>query len=630
MTAALCLLAFLQADPLLDWMNRQAQAMLDARDHAVAALRTPEEARARQQQVRETVVRLLGGLPETTAPLNPHVTGTLRRNGYRVEKLYFESLPGYSVTANLYVPDAPGRHPAVLYSMGHWMFGKSIAQLMASQLALKGFVVLVYDPVGQGERLQAYDARVSASLGGGATSQHELNGAQAFLTGFGLTRWFIHDSRRALDYLLTRPEVDAKRVGATGCSGGGTQTTFLAALEPRLAAAAPACYINSFHEVFPGPTGDPEQSPHGFIAEGLDQADLIEAFAPRPYLIGSTEKDFFPIAGARRAYQDAQRFYSIFGAGDKIGQVVGPGGHGTPKEVREEIYAFFLKYLGDLAVSALEQPADLFGDLDYQVTKTGQVADSLRSRELSAVIASEAESRLKAGSIADLRMEIRRWTEEPPPALAPALEMLEPKGPARGEAFLVVQPWRWREPIVDTLLARGYPVLLVRPRGTPLQEASGLNGLPGDWLAVTRASLIGLSLTGLRVRDILSGVDFLAHRPAVTRIYGYGRRSAGIWLLYAAAVEPRLTAMWLHESPVSLRDAIRAPIHKNLFDIAIPGFALRWDLADVRRAVAPRFVLWTDPVNPMGVVTRFDGDFEYRPWDQADADYLDRFLTRAH
>lgn len=619
LTAPVC------AQDVVGWMDLHAKRVLTEREAAVARLRTRAEAEARQKQVRETLLGLMGGVPEIKGELKPAVTGTLRQRGYRIEKLWFESAPGYPVTANLYLPDKPGRHPAVLFSMGHWEVGKPFAHPMAANLALKGFVVLVYDPVGQGERLQAYDRRLGLSLRGGATQQHIQDGARAMLNGTALIRWFVLDSRRALDYLISRPEVDANRIGATGCSGGGTQTAFFAAVEPRLRAAAPACYITSFHELFAGSVGDSEQSAPGFLRAGLDQADLIAAFAPKPYLVINTENDFFPIAGSRRAVADARHVYSLLDASTRLEHVIGPGGHGTPLVTREALYGFFLKHLGDAGVAAKEEAVEPLAPADLQVTPTGQVADSLKARELSELMVDQTRFETTASAEA-VRGHVREWMKEPAPVMEPRLEYLPPTGTAKQEAaWLVVQPWTWEEPVVAALRQRGYGVMLVRPRGTPVANVNDINA---DWLNVTRAALLGMSLNGLRAKDIAAGVEALAARHGAKTIYGYGRRSAGIWLAAAAAVEPRLTGIWLHQAPASWREAFRAPVHRSLHEVAFPKAAVLFDVADLLAAVAPRKVYFTDPGNAVGQAARREGDYTFRPYDSADADYLDRFLEK--
>ena len=167
-------------DRLLQWMDRIAQQQLSDRERAIARIHTLSEAKARQAWVRAKILELLGGLPDYNGPLNARVTGRIERPRYTIEKVVFESLPEFYVAADLYLPKAGGKHPGVLIPMGHWEQGKLAAQPMAANLAMKGFVALAYDPVGQGERQQAYDRRIGASLIGGATDQHFRPAHKAF------------------------------------------------------------------------------------------------------------------------------------------------------------------------------------------------------------------------------------------------------------------------------------------------------------------------------------------------------------------------------------------------------------------------------------------------------------------
>ena len=249
---ALALLSFLPlpaqepaADPLLRWMNNIAQEQLQARERAIAAVRTVSDAERRKVLVRQKILETLGGLPDYTGPLNARVTGQIQADGYVIEKVIYESLPGYYVTANLYRPSQPGRYPGVLLQSGHTQEGKAEPQRLAANLALKGFVSLAFDPVGQGEREQTYDSQLKAPAAGWSVNEHIHAGAQSSLVGEGVGRYFIWDAKRSIDYLVSRPEVDPTRLGAAGCSGGGALTTFIGALDSRLKAVIPACFPNS-------------------------------------------------------------------------------------------------------------------------------------------------------------------------------------------------------------------------------------------------------------------------------------------------------------------------------------------------------------------------------------------------
>ena len=146
--ASLTILNSAEEPKLLDWMNNIAQAQLAERGKKIAAIRTIDQARERQKWVREKVLQLIGGLPDYNGALNPRTTGSLDGGTFTIDKVAFESLPSYWVTANLYLPKSPGKHPAVLFALGHWNEGKPAAQRIAANLANKGFVVLAFDPMG--------------------------------------------------------------------------------------------------------------------------------------------------------------------------------------------------------------------------------------------------------------------------------------------------------------------------------------------------------------------------------------------------------------------------------------------------------------------------------------------------
>ena len=625
-------------DRFLDWMNHIAQQQLDRREAAVKGVQTIDQAEARKREVRAKILDLIGGLPDYDGPLNARITGSLERPRYVIEKVIFESLPQYFVTANLYRPHEPGRYPGVLLPLGHWEEGKPAVEQIAANLALKGFVVLAYDPVGQGERLQAYDRRLRRSLGGGATDQHILAGAQSLLAGESFARYRIWDAKRALDYLVSRPEVDAAKIGCTGCSGGGTITTYISALDPRITVSAPACYMNTFQLLFAGETGDSEQSIPNFLSSGLDLADYVELFAPKPWLIVSTVGDFFPLEGARHAYQEASDWYALYGAKDKIAWAIGPGGHGTPIEDREAIYGWMIRWLKAGMGTAKEEPIQLTPAFDLWASESGQVG----GRDLNEIIREDFRRKQSAGTREDMLPAIRKSAALPGPAAVrvivtgnpavqsiaietePGLEisctLYAPQTSGRKPAVLVVDG---SPALLARLVERGNVVLALTPRNSP---SAVERGLIGDWITNTRALMIGRNLPGMRVGDIERAVDFLASRQdvdaAAIRATAYG--VPGVWLLMAAAIDSRITRVWLDGTPYSLRAALDNPLSRNLHDAVIPGFALHWDLSDLVESIRPREVIWSNPTDWMESVQPHLGGYLYRTHEEPD----DRFLKQ--
>ena len=179
---------------------------------------------------------------------------------------------------------------------------------MILNLVEKGFIVLAYDPIGQGERLQYPDLVTGKSTIGSATQEHSYAGVQTLLTGSSLSDYFIWDGIRAVDYLCSRKEVDSGRIGITGRSGGGAQAAMIAACDDRILAAALENYVTNFKRLFQaiGPQ-DAEQNPWFGIAKGIDHADFIHARAPKPTLIISTTNDYFSIQGARETFNEVKK-----------------------------------------------------------------------------------------------------------------------------------------------------------------------------------------------------------------------------------------------------------------------------------------------------------------------------------
>lgn len=412
----------LQLEQYLDGLAAQDEA---ARAASVAAIRTRAQAEARQARVRAQMLALIGAMPQRT-PLNAKILGETQADGFRIRKVIFESQPNFFVTALLYVPDgeaAGGKRAAILMSPGHAPSGKAGDAPIAAIFARNGFVVLSYDPIGQGERLQYPDpAKPGASLAVRPTGEHGEASLQPMLIGDTFARYEVWDAMRGVDFLASLPEVDPHRIGALGCSGGGTITALTGALDTRIAAIGTACYITSFDALLPalGPQ-DAEQSTPRFISSGLDFPDWIELAAPRPYAVLSTYSDMFPFAGARSTVIEARRFYSLFdpaSAGTRVGGaepsipptptvpalnadttnavslqarlqwITGPGGHGALMPIMGDIVSFFLRNLrpgidadhpflpaGNGPRAAMTLIASLPKDA-FQVTPTGQVATS--------------------------------------------------------------------------------------------------------------------------------------------------------------------------------------------------------------------------------------------------------------
>jgi dienelactone hydrolase len=653
--AAMCVLLTVPATALdgaqPDASRQAATAFLDAiatakltdREKVIAALHSRSDAERRQAVVRKRILELIGDLPDRSAPLNAHVTGTHQSDGFRVENVVFDSLPGYRITANVFVPAGHGRFPAIILSPGHSPAGKMGDYGFAANFARAGILALTYDIVGEGERWQHYDPEINASKLERPTAEHSLIAYQTMLLGGAVARYFINDTMRGIDYLVSRADVDTGRIGAYGCSGGGTMTAFATALDPRIKAAAAACFVTNMRHLLAsvGPQ-EGEQSIPGFTAAGFDLSDWVELAAPRPYAIVSTTEDMFPFEGAREAYTEAKRFWGLYGAGDKLYWITGPGRHGALTPVAADIVGFFTTNLKNEATKPQFLPLRPARPEDVLVTASGQLSTSLGSETVQSLMKARAEllAAKPAAQSDHLVRNIRTITgaQAQPGGTAPASRILKnemrdgyrlatvaftpsqglafngvlatPDGAIKGRMiYLDRTPPDQQSSIGGTLEAfakSGWQVLALVPAGGRGEEIKA--SILGDYtLFALRAMLVGRTITGLRIDETIAAADWLSRQPGPSggiAIYGVG--TLGPTALHAAVLDRRFTHIILKDVQTTYRMSVDQPISRDLPEIALPGVLRQYDLPDLMAAVSPRTVLAINPTDSVGRSLRQD------------------------
>jgi cephalosporin-C deacetylase-like acetyl esterase len=630
---------------LPSYLKRHALEFLDKREQQFGHLSTLDDLRIRKAYVREVMLRDLGGLPERT-PLNARLTGELDRGDYKIQKIIFESQPRFYVTANLYLPKT-GRppYPAVLYPLGHELGAKSHSawQVMLSSLAKKGYVALAWDPIGQGERIQIYDPDFEDSKVRASTTEHTVQGIQCLLIGDHLARYTIWDGMRALDYLLSRPEVDPKRVACTGNSGGGTHTAYLSALDDRIQVAAPSCYITSWRQMLNtiGPQ-DAEQVFPNWLRDGLDYPDFIYAFAPKPYRMLSAIRDFFPIGGARETFEEAKGVYSRVGAAEKISMFEADDGHGYTHPRRMAGYAWFARWLKGEEDERPEPDIQIATAQDLQCTPSGQVVDlpdaetvyslnrkraaqirrppvspdglRARVRELtgfSPVAATVTQH--SCGAIERDGYRIEKLIYESEPGIhVPALLFVPQTGGALKRPAMVYLNGRGKaagvSEDVEPIVKAGVIVLSLDARGMGETQASTEKNAGdfgryfGDFDSAMTAIIIGKTMPGMRALDIARGVDLLVARDDVdgSNIFGFGKDSGAVPMLYAAMLDTRVRRVALEGMLVSYDSVISHRIHQQIFEEVVPSALKYYDLPDLIGGLAPRPVWIVNAVNGLG------------------------------
>ena len=559
------------------------------------AIRTPEALRARQAELRRFFIASLGGLPSSDTPLNARVTGAEQGSGYTVEKIIFESRPRHYVTANLYLPTTrSGRTGAVLFLSGHHANAKQAReyQSVCQTLVQAGLIVLSQDPIGQGERFSYYDAETKQALIRAGTGEHDHAGAQARFVGDQIARYFLHDAMRGVDYLLTRPEVDPARIGVTGNSGGGTQTSLMMLADPRIAAAAPGTFITSRAAYqWTGQPQDAEQNWFGFTAAGYDHEDILLAMAPKPVCVLAVRWDFFPIEGTRESVTRARRHWNLFDQGAALELVEDNSIHSYTPLLARAAARFFSRHLLDREIDPGVFPPQPVPDEKLFATKTGQVRGELPNAEfvfeanvarLDSIVAARRQvepavqreralewlrERVTSGRAAvepnprfvergtvvdDLVVDIGFWWSQPRLA---NLGLLFRARDAKGPLPLTIALWddgsnaltrhaTW----LREECGRGRAVLVLNLCGVGPMKPDPINARP-DGLTMTYRKLVddlsflGDSLVALRTFEVLRALDVVATWPGFSvgpiRVYGHGRM--GLPGRLAAAIDPRLT-----------------------------------------------------------------------------------------
>ena len=364
-------------DQLKRHIYSRADEVFAKGDQARDSITGETELRRRQEQVKKGFLRAIGGLPTDSGPLEAMVTARYEAAGYTVENLVLELRPGHYAAANLYLPRIREKQTgAVLFLAGHEPEGKHSPYYhrVVLRLVQAGLIVLALDPLGQGERLSYPESLDPDRPPIWGTKEHQQLGAQCYMVGHSIARYFVHDAIRALDYLSARPEVDPRRMGVTGNSGGGTQTAMLMMCDDRLAAAAPGTFImNRQQYMHAGGVQDAEQVWPGWSAEGFDHEDLLLVFAPKPVLVLAAQYDFFPIEATRRTVERCRRFWGMLGREEALQIEEDATTHRYTDRLASEAAAFFSRTLnGKEWIAPAEELPALSTD-SLICTATGQV-----------------------------------------------------------------------------------------------------------------------------------------------------------------------------------------------------------------------------------------------------------------
>lgn len=599
--------------------ERRAEAVAERIDDA-------DKLQAWQQTTRQRFVEALGGFPEKT-PLNARAVGTVRGDGYRVVKILLESQPKHYLSGALFLPDDEAfepPYPGILVPCGHSEKPRErgLYQRPCVIAARNGMASFVYDPVEQGERMQRLDAEGHYDEFG--TRGHNRIGVSAKLLGRNAARSMVWDGIRGLDFLASRDEIDGGRLGCMGISGGGTLTSYLMAIDDRIAAAVPSCYITTLREVYAaiGPQ-DAEQTIHGQLAFGMDHAEYLTLFAPRPVRVCATTRDFFPIAGAKQAYARARGVYRRLGIENRISFFEDDDRHTWSEPLRIASVQWLNRWLRD-SREMYVPPIDDMGIAAEQmrVTEHAQVMripDARSAYDLIRDGLDRIERERTGRPAAELRDAVRRRAgirvadEIPHPEVVRHGESETSSGRVRKLTFtfrpgvaLPASVWVPREPTGRPLLIahgegksasidaaeaaaeKGRPVLSVDLSGfgeTQGTESRFYRSPADDESDALIADALGRSLVGMRAEDLIGFARWLAAETDTDAAELHAVSWAATPALHAAVAEPELFSAVTIESPPMAWEEVVRDSERHRFSDVVHGGLIDYTLDDLKAAI---------------------------------------------
>ncbi|MEB2360214.1 MAG: prolyl oligopeptidase family serine peptidase [Bryobacteraceae bacterium] len=532
MIPALALLLFSARDAP-DELEQRARLSLESIRHAD----TLAGAAAQRPALRARLRGSLGlDLLPAAAYRKARVVGTLLRGRYRIQKIVYETLPGVLVPAHLYLPekvDSPA--PAVLFYPGHWWADSKMRpdfQAFCLTMARLGFVVLTWDPFGQGER---------------GVSSRDHRRIELLLAGISQQGLAEYETQCALSYLLSRREVDPKRIGITGASGGGYNTWITSALDDRIAAAVPVVGTSEFYEQIhvTRPLDWYRAAEHCHFVPGLiryaNNHELLAMAAPKPLMIIAASQDqSFPIGGVKKVYDYGRLLYGS----DRIAFFEDTAeGHGYQTRKREAAYGWFLRWLmhqGDgspfreppLETAAVDDPG-------YRCFREKQPSGP-------GIVA-------YAAALAKRRHPVRTDKLNEILGLPPAQPVPTWSGPTAGSTLLMVSDNGAVDLSVGELAGAGWAVEQVQVRGL-----ASLSFKETGWAAAV-SLLLGENFVGRQALDIEQAIQNAVARRQRVAVYAQGH-NASLAATYAAARNPQVSAWILHGGFLTYRHFIERPI----------------------------------------------------------------------
>ncbi|MCF8453910.1 MAG: acetylxylan esterase [Pedobacter sp.] len=589
----------------------------------------PEDWVKYRTNLRKTIIQKTGLVVNHSLPLDIKETGSIQMKGYRIKNIAFQTRPGVYATANLYIPDGKGPFPAVITMPGHWRkakFDPEGPQQLGHSLALDGYVCLSIDPWGSGERTTVH----------GAFDYHGTSlGASLLNVGESLAGFQISDNIRGVDLLSSLPYVDPKNIGATGASGGGNQTMWLAAMDERVKAAVPVVSVGTFESYVMRSNCICELLPDGLTF--TEEAGIIALIAPRAIMMCNHKQDsapaFLPFE-MQRTVSNALPVFKMLGVEKNITYQVFDKTHGYWPENREAMLGWFdlhLKGIGT-GMPKKESAFELLPEeklLVYPIGKrnpgvqttaefcekrgkelrtaflsSGNLDALEKQKELRAILRINERSELKkAHQFASLSGWDRFALETSDNKLIPILH-LAPSDPKLG--YMIISNTSGKKGIsaelISELKRKGRGIVIVELSGTGESTSSKeiANNKSMVLHTLSRSELwLGKTILGEWVKELNVVTYFLKSNYKAQKLSIDGNKEAGIAALFLAATGGNVDDIIMRDAPLSYQFDSGGSLDFFSMAIHLPGF-LNWGDVSLAAGLSGKQIRIVNPVSMSG------------------------------
>jgi hypothetical protein len=585
-----------------------------------------------RKSLKQKIIEKAGVVENHHLPLEMKETGSIKMKGYQIKKISFQTRPGVNATANLYVPQGKGPFPAVITMHGHWPGARLYEsfQAISQTAALNGYVCLNIDAYGSGERTTIH----------GKDEYHGANlGASLMNIGETLLGVQVSDNMRGVDLLCSLPYVNAGKIGATGASGGGNQTMWLAALDERIKAAVPVVSVGTFESYIMRSNCICELLPDGFTF--TEEAGVLALVAPRAIKICNNIVDnpTFLSSEMLRSYNNARPVFKMMGVENNISNLVLNKTHGYWAENRETMLGWFDLHLKGIGTGApkKEVPFETLPN-EQLLVYPGENRDpkvegiaayckrkgsELRSAYLTARFFNREQKKrdlrkmLRLNEVSALKTvheytSLGGWDRF---ALETSDEKLIPilhTAPAdQSKGYIIISHPGGKNSIsasvLDEYKKQGLGVAIIDLSGTG--EASSQENVKDKSFVLhtlSRSELwLGKTILGEWVKELRLVTDFLKSNYKAQKVGIDGTKEAGLAAMFLGAAEGKADYFILRDVPVSYLFDNREAVDYFSMAVHLPNF-LKWGDVSLASALTGKKVSFINPVTMSG--QKIDGD----------------------